>query len=133
VGRFPTSPARASGGRLQGGAILAGILWTFGLSVLAAAVLAAGVYLAAVTERSASQALFYAGLTSLAAGAALGARRAEGLGWLHGAAIGCAYVMLSMVVGLILFPGSMALADALHRLAVGLAVGALGGVLGVNL
>lgn len=127
------SPALGPGAGLQARAIVSGVVLTFLLSVVLAGILALVVYFSSIGEASASGLLFYAGLFSLAAGAGYGARRAESLGWLHGALIGLVYVALSAVLSTIVFPGGYVAHNLGRRLIMGCAVGILGGVLGVNL
>jgi putative membrane protein (TIGR04086 family) len=126
------SPGLGPRSGLQARAVASGVVVTFLLSLVLSGVVALVVYFASVSEASASGLLFYAGLFSLAAGAGLGARRAAALGWLHGAAVGLVYVLLSALVSLVIFPGGYTPHDVLRRLAMGCAVGLLGGIVGVN-
>lgn len=120
-------------GGLQLRAVVAGLICTFAVSLILAAVLALVVNLSALRESVASQILYYGGLASLVAGAGFGARRASGLGWLHGVAIGVAYVLASVLIGAFVFPGGPGPNDLGGRLLLGGAAGLLGGVLGVAL
>jgi putative membrane protein (TIGR04086 family) len=119
---------------LQARAVAVGVASTFLLSLCLSGALALAVYVGSLGEREASTLLFYAGLVSLAAGAAYGARQAAALGWAHGAAIGLAYVLISLLLGWVLFAGGgVGGAGLVQRLLLGVAVGAAGGMLGVNL
>lgn len=120
-------------GGLQWSAVAAGVVAAFVVSLVAAGVIVLVVYTTTVSEHTASTFLFAAGLLSLGAAAGYGARLAGTLGWVHGLAIGVGYVIVTMVLSPLLFPGGMTVGGSAVRLAVGAALGALGGVLGVNL
>ena len=119
------------GSGLQARAVAIGVVCTFLISLVLSGVLALAVYAGGLGESQAGSLLFYAGLLSLAAGAAYGARRADSLGWAHGMLIGAAYVLVAAAFGTLLLPGGMGGAF-LPRLLLGLAVGAAGGVLGLT-
>lgn len=115
------------------GAVAAGLVATFVISLAAAGVVAIVVYATPITERSASAFLFALGLASLALGAGYAAHLARTMGWAHGLMVGAVYVLLSLVLQPLLFPGGWTLAGFAQRLLLGMGAGALGGVLGVNL
>lgn len=114
-------------------AVGAGVIATFLLTVLAAAVLAIGVYLTDLTEAHVSGILYYLGLVAVAVGGAVASRRAGSFGWLHGGLSGLAYVLLSIILGAILFPGSQVFMEAAGKLIMGTVSGIIGGVAGINL
>ncbi|MBE3589402.1 MAG: TIGR04086 family membrane protein [Firmicutes bacterium] len=117
----------------QPGAVAAGVACSFVLTLLASALLALAVYSTGLSDATAETAIFYTSVLCLAAGAAYGARRAEALGWLHGAAIGLVYVSLAVAAGLLAFQTDVSAFDLLRHLMLGLVAGVVGGVLGVNL
>ncbi len=118
---------------VHAGAVASGVVATFVTSLLAAGVVAVIVVSTPLTEQRAGAALFVTGLLSLAIGAGFGARRAGGRGWIHGLLIGLVYVACSLALEPALFPGTISFGGVMTRLALGLATGALGGVVGVNL
>lgn len=115
------------------GAVVAGVIAMFALTLLLSAALAAAIYFTDVTEGDLAGVLYYAGLVTVVAGGAVAGRRAETRGWLHGGLAGLGYVIVSLAVGSILFPGTALWAGLAGKLATAFAAGALGGVLGVNL
>lgn len=127
-----TLTAGANRTGLQPRAVAWGVLATVLVNLCLSGLLALIVYVGTIGEGAASGLLFYAGLLSLAVGAAYGARQAGTFGWGHGAAIGLAYVVLSLLAGSLLLPGGIG-GGILGRLVLGLGVGAAGGILGMNL
>ncbi len=121
------------GGGFQVSALAAGVVAAFAVSLAAAGIIALVVYTTTVSEQAASSLLFTTGLLSLALAAGYGARLAGTLGWVHGLAIGLVYVLVTLVLTPLLFPGALTFAGAVQRLALGAVIGALGGVAGVNL
>lgn len=113
-------------------AVGAGVVATFLLTVLVSAVLAVLIYVTNLTEAHVSGVLFYTGLVAIALGGAVSSRRAGTLGWLHGGLAGLVYVLLSVVLGALLFPGSQALGQVVGKIALGGVCGAAGGVAGIN-
>jgi putative membrane protein (TIGR04086 family) len=73
------------------------------------------------------------GAASVVAAGAYAARRAGGLGWVHGLAVGLGYAAATSLLAPLVFPGGLTWLLLLERLAVGAAAGTLGGVVGVNL
>jgi putative membrane protein (TIGR04086 family) len=125
----PSAPPAAGG--LRWGAVWSGMLFTLLCSLCLTGLLSLAVYATSLSESVASGALFYAGLLALVAGAAFASRRARGMGWMHGCAVGLGYVAVSVLVGLLVFPGGLSVLDALHRFVLGVIGGSIGGMLGV--
>jgi putative membrane protein (TIGR04086 family) len=122
--------AGQGGSGLQARAVLVGVVCTFLISLVLSGALAIAVYVGGLGEGQAGSLLFYAGLLSLAAGAAYGARQAGSLGWAHGMLVGVAYVLVASAFGTLLLPGGMTGAF-IPRLLLGIGVGAAGGILGL--
>lgn len=72
-------------------------------------------------------------IVSIFAGSTYAASRSQSLGLFIGVSIGIIYVLLSIGLGLKFSTSSITLLVFLNKLITGMAVGALGGVLGVNL
>lgn len=115
------------------GAVASGVIAMFVLTLILSAGLAAAIYFTDVTEGDLAGVLYYAGVVTVAAGGAVAGRRAETRGWLHGGLAGVGYVLVSLAVGSLLFPGAALLAGLGGKLATAFAAGAVGGVVGVNL
>lgn len=128
VGRRASAPPA-----LDLAAVAAGVIAMFAITVAISAVLALTIYFTQVTEGHVSGLLYYAGLATVVVGGAVAGRRASSRGWLHGGAAGAAYVVISLLVGALLFPGSTLLAGLGSKLLLAFVAGALGGVIGVNL
>ncbi|HWQ61339.1 MAG TPA: TIGR04086 family membrane protein [Negativicutes bacterium] len=72
-------------------------------------------------------------VASIFIGSAYAAQRAGGLGLLVGMAVGLIYVLISVGVGLETTPEPVSLLALANKLFAGIAAGALGGLVGVNL
>lgn len=113
-------------------AVVAGVLAAFALTVLVSAILALAIYFANLTESTVSGLLYGVGLVTVAAGGAVAGRRAGTRGWLHGGLVGLAYVLLSLLIGSLLFSGPALWADLVGKLFTAFVAGSLGGIVGVN-
>ena len=91
-----------------------------------------GFYLAEV-EKRADLLVLLAGLASAGFGAAVAARRVGEWGWLHGSLAGIGFILFSYPLGLIWAAETVVTSVFLYRLLGGLAIGALGGMIGVSL
>ena len=114
-------------------AVLAGIVTAFAASLALSAVLAAVIYFTDVTETSIGGVLYYLGIVTVLLGGAVAGRAAPGRGWLHGGLAGLGYVVISLTLGSVLFPGSALLAGIATKLVLAFVAGAVGGIVGVNL
>jgi putative membrane protein (TIGR04086 family) len=123
----------SAGPALRAGCVLAGVAVTFLTSLAAAALAAVVVAATPLTEQAAAGTLLPLGLACLVAGGGYAAHRARTMGWAHGLAVGLVYVLLALVLQPLLFRSPWTVAEVLRRLALGLAAGTLGGVIGVNL
>lgn len=72
-------------------------------------------------------------VASIFLGSAYAARAAGGAGLLIGVAVGLVYVLISVGVGLEMSQESLSLLVLANKLLAGIAAGALGGLVGVNL
>lgn len=118
--------------RLDLRAIGIGILIAFFLSVVIAAILAVVIALTQLHEGQIAGTLYYVGLATVALGAAAASRVAKQRGWLHGALTGVGYVILSLALGLLMFPAEALLSDLIVKLLSGGVAGLIGGMIGVN-
>ena len=129
--RMSTSGDDDSG--LTAQAVMVGLITTVFLVLVISALAAALVYFTQITEDSSTSALYYAGLACVAVGGAFSARRSGKLGWLHGAVVGLLYASLSIALTFLIMPGPMVILDLLGKIASVAVLGALGGIIGVNL
>lgn len=130
--RFRTIERTAEPEGINGAAIAAGVVMAFALTVIIAAVLAVAITVTDITEGDVSGVLYYVGLLTTAVGGGVASRRALTRGWLHGGLVGLVYVVVSLAVGLIIFPGSALFFEAGRKLVIAFAAGAIGGVVGLN-
>lgn len=114
-------------------AVAAGVIVVTALTVFMSAILAVAIYTTTITEAHVSGLLYYLGLASVAAGGAVAARRARGRGLIHGGLTGLAYVLISLLVGAVLFPGSLVAAAMTRKVLTALVAGAAGGIIGLNI
>lgn len=114
-------------------ALAPGLVASFGITLLAAAVLALMVALANLGERPLLLSINFLYLVSIAVGGAFSARFATVRGWLHGAACGIAYVIAAFALGSLAFPRVVSAGLLPRQLLLGVAAGALGGMVGLNL
>lgn len=117
----------------RAGAVIRGLAVACGLTFAIAAIFALLVLWGGLGEGVAELGAYYAGILCLAAGAAAGARAARSAGWLHGAAVGLAYVALASIVSVLALGTDLGLGPLVLHAGLGLAAGALAGILGVNL
>jgi len=115
------------------GPVLHGLIVTIVITLVVSLAMSLIIYATAITEGSAATAIYFMGIGSVAIGGACGARRSKGLGWLHGGTVGLIYAVLSLGLSFVIMPGCLILAEAARRVAVAFLVGALGGVVGVNM
>lgn len=123
--------ATASPARFEMRPILAGMLASLILSVVLALLLALAVLIAGVGEVAAFWSLRVGGLLAIAVGGAVSAKKAQGRGLLHGASAGFLYMLVCVLLTMVL-PGTDQL-PFLRSLAMGVVIGGIGGIIGVNL
>lgn len=70
---------------------------------------------------------------SIFIGAAYAARKAGSAGLIIGMAVGAVYVLVSLAIGLEITPDSVSFLVLANKFVAGIAAGALGGLIGVNL
>lgn len=114
-------------------ALAPGLIASFGITFLAAAILALLVAFAPLGERPLLLSINFFYLTSIAVGGAFSARYATVRGWLHGAICGIAYVVAAFAIGSLAFPKVVSVELLPRQLLLGIAAGALGGMVGLNL
>ncbi len=121
------------GRRLVGQAVMTGLITTVFLVLVISALVALLVYLTGLTEGTAASVLYYAGLGCVAVGGSFGARRSGRLGWLHGGLVGFLYAVISIALSFLVMPGTLIVLDLFRQTTVVAVVGALGGIIGVNI
>jgi len=112
--------------------VVSGTVLAIGLTLIFAVILSLVLTFSSVTEKHLPLIANAGGLISVAVGGAYAARLSESKGWLHGGITGVMFIIVTLIVGSVLFPG-VPLALAVRRAAVAFAVGAIGGVVGVNI
>ncbi|MFO8060205.1 MAG: TIGR04086 family membrane protein [Bacillota bacterium] len=117
---------------LSGRAIMTGLIITLALALAIAVVVSILIYFTDMSEGSAASYIYYLGMMCVAVGGAAGARGAGRLGWLHGGLVGLLYAVLSLALTFIILPGPVVFGAILGRIGTVTLVGALGGVIGVN-
>ena len=115
--------------------IFKGILVSLGLSVMLTVLLAVFSLLveSAFIDRYLSYIIVAITMISIFAGSAYASHRAGSKGLLLGAIVGAIYVVVSVGIGMELNQETISLLVLANKFAAGVAVGALGGLLGVNL
>ncbi|MCL4426222.1 MAG: TIGR04086 family membrane protein [Firmicutes bacterium] len=114
-------------------AVAAGVVVSFALTFVASTIMALLLYNMIMSDNRLPLLEDLAGLISVVLGGWYAARRAETSGWLHGGVTGVVYVLIALTLGLALYSVPFILVTSLKRLGAGFLLGALGGVLGVNL
>lgn len=122
-----------SSGGIDMRAVAVGTGFALAASLVAATVAACVVGLTAVTETYLPQVLYVTGLALVALGAAVGARQAGRLGWVHGGLVGLSSMAVAALLIGILYPGTTSLAELAGQGLLAFLTGCVGGVLGVNL
>lgn len=130
--RLHTKPPKVSG---TAKLILRGVVVSFSFSLLCLVVLATLSILIENTYIDDYIQYIMVGVTilSIFVGSMEAARHAAGKGMLIGIMIGIIYVLFSVGIGMEMNQGSISLFLLLNKLAAGVAVGILGGLVGVNL
>ncbi len=129
-----SSHTHQPGGRgVSGAAIIFGFSVTVVLTLIAAGLTAIFVYFTALSEMSATSVIYYTAMLCAAAGAAAAGKRAGRLGWLHGGAVGLLYALGSSSASYAAMVGPLSAVDIGVRATAALAVGVLGGIIGMNL
>ncbi|MDI3299105.1 MAG: TIGR04086 family membrane protein [Bacillota bacterium] len=113
-------------------ALLRGLLFAFLTAGLLAVALTLVAHFSRLSDPVLARSGFFAGLLAPLAGGMAAGRSAEQMGWLHGGLAGLGYVLLLLLVDWA--AGGAGMGGTLLRDAgLGLALGALGGMLGVAL
>ncbi len=123
--------ATASPARFEVRPVFSGMLTSLVLSVVLALLLALAVLVIGVGDVAAFWSLRVGGLLAIAVGGVVSAKKAQGRGLLHGASAGLLYMVVCVLLTKIL-PGTDPL-PVLKSLAMGVVVGGIGGIIGVNL
>lgn len=114
-------------------AVLTGVVAGYLASLVCSAALGAIMLKTTIAQETVPSIMSGVGFLSLAIGSGYAALRARSAGWLHGAATGAAYIIVSMVISLILFPEPLNTMAVIERTIIGSAVGLVAGTIGVNL
>jgi putative membrane protein (TIGR04086 family) len=121
------------GGWVKISAVSRGLLTSLVLVVIGAVVLGLlNLRVLAVEKNLPMIATVWAAI-ALVAGAISGGRRAAVRGWLNGGLIGLLLVVILMLITLLIEPNGLSWTLAARNIGIGLAAGALGGTIGVNL
>lgn len=131
--RSTSPPPDNAGGSLMAKAVISGLLVTILLALLLSAVVAVLIFFTELTEGTAAAVLYYLGLVCVTIGGAFAARRSRKMGWVHGGLVGLGYAILCVGLSYMITPGAFLLWDILRRVGAVIAVGVLGGIMGVNL
>jgi len=127
--RLQANPAAG----LNPSAVLMGIIVAFAASLIMAAILALVLYFSSISEGLVEMATGFLGMFSIFLGAGYAARKAETYGWVHGAVTGFLYVAICYVVGLFFAPDLLPGSELFFKMVIGVLVGVLGGIVGINL
>lgn len=120
-------------GRIDWPAVLSGAIVAFVISLVASGLLGVVMLRSSLSDSIIPGLMAAVGYVSIALGGLYTGYRTEQLGWLNGGMAAVVYVLASFLVGLILFPGVAAAWPLVKRAAVGFAVGAFGGTMGINM
>ncbi len=118
---------------LQLGPIVTGAMAGITLSLCVAAVLSLLFYFTSLNEGILPPVVVGLGIVSIFFSGAIAGKQAGALGWVHGAIAGLLYVLVVYLVGVAIVAYPITFIAILEKLASGLGLGALGGVLGINL
>lgn len=86
-----------------------------------------------IPEKVIPSVVVFTTIVSISMGSGYLSRRVEGKGWLHGGLLGLIYVLLILVLGNIFIPGFNAAGNLLTNLLIAFIIGAIGGIIGINL
>jgi len=118
---------------LQLGPIVTGVMGGIALSLCVAAVLSLLFYFTSLNEGILPPVVVGLGIVSIFFSGAIAGRQAGALGWVHGAIAGLVYALVVYFFGVAIVAYPITFTAILEKLASGLGLGALGGILGINL
>jgi putative membrane protein (TIGR04086 family) len=113
--------------------VVAGIVAAYLVSLLASAAVGAMVLRTTLAQGNLTSLMGWIGQSSILIGALYAAKRARQAGLVTGALTGAGYIVVSFILGALVFPEPVNFVVLGQRLLMGLFVGALGGAAGVNL
>ncbi|MDI7250019.1 MAG: TIGR04086 family membrane protein [Bacillota bacterium] len=125
-------PVRQEVGGWSPGSLVRGAISGLLITLLLLCVLAVTMLWVDIDDRPARMIMdTIGGIGALVAGFVAG-RRAEVRGMLHGGAAGLLFTLIVLLIGLLFFGAAFSLSAWVLRLIVGMILGALGGVVGIN-
>lgn len=110
-----------------------GVLLAYVISALLLIVYGILLTITSLSESSMSTIVMIITMISIALSSIYSAMKAESKGWLHGAVVGLIYMILLFLIGLIFDTGLSFDSFIIFRLFMGLVIGALSGIIGINL
>lgn len=113
-------------------ALIRGIIISFAFLIVISLVIGLTIYYIPGLEDKASLFSSAAGYTAVCFGGAAAAAKAGKLGWFHGGLAGGSFILVSFIIGLIIYAPSFAVIILVYRLFWGIAIAALGGMVGIN-
>lgn len=120
-------------GGLETAAVVGGAVVAFAITFVGATIMAILLYNLVLAESRLPLLEDGVGVLSIILGGWYAARRAEKSGWLHGGLAGLLYVAIAVTLGSTLYAIPFSALAILKRLGAGFLLGALGGVIGVNI
>ncbi len=114
-------------------ALLSGVLTVAILSIILSLVMASVIYFSELTEELTMMVLSYTGFAVIAVGGAIASRKARTRGFVHGGMVGVIYILITAALSVLIFPSALVLSEVFLKVLLGFTIGALGGVIGINL
>jgi len=113
--------------------VLLGVLTALVLAFVLSGVVGVIIYQGWLSDIHSPITMTVVSFVCLFAGGVYAGRRAGRAGWVHGALTGFLYLVLVSIIGLLVFDQLASVVVLLQRLAVGVALGAVGGTVGINI
>lgn len=110
-----------------------GVLLAYIISVLMIIIYGLVLSISSLSEASLSTAVMIITVISIAISSIYSSVKAESKGWLNGALVGLIYMIILLLLGLIFRTGTEFDRYMLFKLFTGMIVGALAGIIGINL
>ncbi len=113
--------------------IFKGVFISLIISLLACIIVALALFLTPLQEKIVPYAVYIISIFSIIIGAAYAAKRIQVKGWLNGGLTGFTYVVIVLILMILFKVDNVTAVSLISKLLTGFALGALGGIFGLNL
>lgn len=127
------SPRNDTKGKINGIYIIKGMLLAYIVSLVAFLIIGGLIHFTKISEDIVPVSVNIVSALSVLIGGLYVAKNVDTRGWLNGGIMGLLYVLILLILSLFLVPDASLGISSFVKLALGFVIGALGGILGVNI